>query len=70
MAGAGVNLILLNDFFSWPSAIKFLQLIDLQGASIAGARACSFWLDPKGTKRSRPVQPVVWSPLKRLSAAG
>ena len=51
IAGAGVNLILLNDFFSWPSAIKFLQLIDLQGASIAGAGLVPFGLtqkEPKG----------------------
>ena len=48
---ANVVLFCLNDFFSWPAAIKFLQLIGLQGASIAGAGLVPFGLtqkEPKG----------------------
>ncbi len=47
-----------------------MQLIDLQGASIAGARASYFLLDQKVGKKSRPVHHGGRSPLKRLSAAG
>ena len=68
--GANIIVFYLNDFLSWPSAIEFLQLVGLLGASIAGAGASYFLLDQKVGKKSRPVQPVGWSPLKRLSAAG
>ena len=67
---SGLLFRCFNDFFSRPSAIEFLQLIDLQGASIAGAGASYFLLDQKVGKKSRPVHHVGWSPLKRLSAAG